>query len=170
MRRYRSVGIFPLLILVLPTLGTADFSGRVVGVSDGDTITVLHDGLAVRIRLNGIDCPEKRQPFGQAAKRFTAKLVFGQVVTVRVKELDKYGRSVGEVLLPDGRSLNQELVRAGLAWWYRKYSDDRILAELEDRARRSRVGLWADADPIPPWVFRHRRLSSIYIGPAEVVA
>lgn len=78
---------------------------------------------------------------------------------MRVKELDKYGRSVGDVLLIDGRSLNQELVRAGLAWWYRKYSDDKALADLEADARRRRTRLWSDQDPVPPWIFRHHRMA-----------
>ncbi len=92
-------------------------------------------------------------------------MVFGQVVTVRVKVVDKYGRTVGEVILSDGSSLNKELLRAGLAWWYRKYSTDQVLADLEDEARRSRIGLWQDPKAIPPWVFRHppRQTSTIYI-------
>lgn len=157
------------LVASTPTWG---FSGQVVGVSDGDTITVLHDGRGEKIRLFGIDCPEKRQPFGQAAKRFTAELVFGQVVTVTVRDRDRYARTVGEVVLSDGRSLNQELVRAGLAWWYRKYSTDQVLADLEGEARRRHVGLWSDLDPVPPWVFRHppRRTSTIYIEAVPAAA
>ncbi len=85
-----------------------------VGVADGDTITVLHNGKGERIRLHGIDCPEKRQAFGKRAKQFTSTLVFGNTVTVQVLDRDRYGRTVAEVLLPDGRSLNRELVRAGL--------------------------------------------------------
>ncbi len=90
-----------------------EFSGRVVGVADGDTITVLHNGKGERIRLNGIDCPEKRQAFGNRAKQFTSNLVFAKTVTVQAVDRDRYGRTVGVVLLPDGRSLNHELVRAG---------------------------------------------------------
>ncbi len=82
----------------------ADCTGRVVGVSDGDTITVLHNGKGERIRLHGIDCPEKRQAFGNRAKQFTSTLVFGKTVTVQVVDRDRYGRTVGVVLLPDGRS------------------------------------------------------------------
>ncbi len=82
----------------------ADFTGRVVGISDGDTITVLHNGKGERIRLHGIDCPEKRQAFGNRAKQFTSNLVFAKTVTVQVLDRDRYGRTVGVVLLPDGRS------------------------------------------------------------------
>ncbi len=135
----------------------ADFTYKVVGVSDGDTITVLHDGKAERIRLHGIDCPEKRQAFGNRAKQFTSTLVFGTTVTVQVMDRDRYGRTVGVVLLPDGRSLNHELVRAGLAWMYRRYTNDQGLSDLEEEARVARRGLWADANPVPPWAWRIMR-------------
>jgi micrococcal nuclease len=99
--------LFPTLLLA------ADFTGRVVGISDGDTISLLHDGRAEKIWLNGIDCPEKRQAFGQRAKQFTSKLAFGKDVTVKVSGHDKYRRTIGEVILPDGRRLHQELVKTG---------------------------------------------------------
>ncbi len=129
-----------------------------VGVSDGDTITVMHNGKGERIRLHGIDCPEKRQAFGNRAKQFTSTLVFGKTVTVQVMDRDRYGRTVGEVLLPDGRSLNRELVRAGFAWWYRRYApDDETLDQLEHEARGTQRGLWADPHAVPPWEWRRRR-------------
>ncbi len=130
---------FSFALLTSQTLA-ADFTGRVVGVSDGDTITVLHDGKGERIRLHGIDCPEKRQAFGNRAKQFTSKLVFGETVTVEVVDRDRYGRTVAEVLLPDGRSLNRELVRAGFAWMYRRYTNDQSLSDLEEEARVAGVG------------------------------
>ncbi len=135
----------------------ADFTGRVVSVTDGDTITVLHNGKGERIRLHGIDGPEKRQAFGNRAKQFTSKLVFGETVTVQVMDRDRYGRTVGVVLLPDGRSLNHELVRAGLAWMYRRYTNDQSLSDLEEEARVARRGLWADAEPVSPWEWRIMR-------------
>lgn len=141
-------------VLVIPALAFADFSGKVVGVSDGDTIRVLHDGVAERVRLNGIDCPEKSQPYGHAAKQFTSVRVFDQEVTVQAISKDKYGRTIGDVTLPDGANLNRELVRAGLAWWYREYSKDVSLGDLENEARLARQGLWAEPHPLPPWEFR----------------
>ena len=93
----------------------AQYEARVVGVTDGDTIRVLHNGREVRIRLYGIDCPESRQAFGTRAKQFTAELAFGQRVTVRVRDIDRYCRTVADVTLENGRSLNRELVSAGLA-------------------------------------------------------
>ncbi len=136
----------------------ADFTYKVVGVSDGDTVTVLHNGKGERIRLHGIDCPEKRQAFGKRAKQFTSKLVFGETVTVQVVDRDRYGRTVGVVLLPDGRSLNHELVKAGFAWWYWRYTpDDETLAQLEREAWGAKRGLWADPEPVPPWEWRIMR-------------
>ncbi len=118
---------------------------------------MLHNGKGERIRLHGIDCPEKRQPFGNRAKQFASALVFGKTVTVNVLDVDRYGRTVGEVILPDGQVLNHELVRAGLAWWYRRYApDDDTLAQLEADARAAKRGLWADAEPVPPWEWRRR--------------
>lgn len=161
-RRYRRT--YPLVAVVLVLAVSAlwyrwmpargDFVGKVVRVSDGDTIEVLRAGRAVRVRLQGIDCPESRQAYGTRAKQFTASLAFGKTVAVQVHGTDQYGRILGEVILPDGRSLNRELVRSGYAWWYRRYSDDPVLQQLEEEARRERRGLWRDKNPIPPWEFR----------------
>jgi len=110
----RGVFFFAVVIVLLfVSPAFADFSGRVVGVTDGDTIKVLHNGRAEKIRLHGIDCPEKGQPFGSKAKQFTPELVFGKTVTVHVIDMDRYGRTVADVVLPDGRVLNRELVAAG---------------------------------------------------------
>lgn len=142
---------------VPPQVPTRQFSGKVVRVLDGDTIEVLHNMRAVRVRLSGIDCPEKRQAFGQKAKQATAVLVFGKDVTVQTFGHDKYGRTIGDVILPDGKNVNQELVRAGMCWWYRKYAPGNTeLAHLEADARGSKIGLWSDPNPTPPWEWRHR--------------
>lgn len=152
-----------VLILVVSALwqrwmpARGDFTGRVVGVSDGDTIEVMRAGRAVRVRLQGVDCPESHQAYGTRAKQFTSELAFGKTVAVQVHGTDQYGRILGEVILPDGRSLNRELVRNGYAWWYRRYSDDAVLQQLEEEARRERRGLWRDKNPTPPWEFRRER-------------
>jgi micrococcal nuclease len=144
------------LNLLPALLFAADFTGRVVGISDGDTISVMHGTRAEKIRLNGIDCPEKQQAFGQRAKQFTSKLVFRKDVTVRTSGHDKYGRTIGNVILSDGSALNQELLKAGLAWWYEKYSKDTGLRDLQEEARQAKRGLWVYRDPVPPWEWRHR--------------
>jgi endonuclease YncB( thermonuclease family) len=105
----------PVLLLTACCAHASSFNGKVVKVSDGDTIQVMQNGHALKIRLAGIDCPEKGQPFGQAAKRFVLDLVAQKAVTVQVETKDRFGRSVAEVMLSDGRSLNRELVRAGYA-------------------------------------------------------
>jgi endonuclease YncB( thermonuclease family) len=145
-----------VLLLALPVLARETITGKVVGVSDGDTLTVLVEGRRqVKVRLHGVDAPEAHQAYGSRAKQFTSRLVFGKPVRVEVRDTDRYGRTIAEVFLPDWSSLNREVVRAGMAWWYRRYApNDRQLAALEDEARRARRGLWADRDPISPWEFR----------------
>jgi micrococcal nuclease len=148
-------GIISLAFLLSASAAFADFTGRVVGVSDGGTIKVMHNGRAEKIRLHGIDCPEKGQAFGSKAKQFTSALVFGKTVTVQTHGRDRYGRTLGDVVLPEGGTLNRELVRAGLAWWYQKYAPhDATLERLEGEARTPKRGLWADPDPMPPWCYR----------------
>src|SRR4029434_2766430 len=120
------VGLYAAIVvlwcMLAPWGASAEqFTGKVVGISDGDTISVLREGKAVKGRLHGVDTPEKAQAFGTQARKFTSDLAFQRDVTVVVQDTDRYGRLVGEVLLPDGRSLNQELVKAGMAWWYRPY-------------------------------------------------
>lgn len=134
-----------------------EFAAKVIGIIDGDTIEVLENNRPIRIRLAEIDCPESHQDFGQKAKTFTSELVFDKDVKVLVKDIDRYGRTVAEIILPDGRSLNRELISAGLAWWYQRYSSDQSLNELQSQAKSAKRGLWSSDNPIPPWDFRHSR-------------
>jgi micrococcal nuclease len=130
---------------------------RVVGIGDGDTITVLtagHD--RIRVRLSGIDAPELGQPFGRKAKEFTSGLVYGRWVDVRPKERDQFDRLVARVFV-DGKDLAHEIVAAGFAWHSKRFDSDAALASAEAAARKLRLGLWADARPIPPWRFRALR-------------
>lgn len=148
----------PLLLLLLfaAPACSADYPARVVGVSDGDTMTVLTaEKKQVKIRLVGIDAPESGQDFGQRAKQAASELAFGKSVTIRPLDTDRYGRTVAEVLLPDGRSLNQEMVRSGYAWRYVEYApNDRTLARLEAEARQVKRGLWSQPGAVPPWDWR----------------
>jgi len=109
-----------LLFLFSPSRAVADFSGLVVSVLDGDTIEVLHNDRPERIRLSGIDCPEKSQAYGTRAKEAASELVLGGEVTLRTYGKDKYGRTLADVLLPDGTHVNHTLVKNGWCWWYRK--------------------------------------------------
>lgn len=126
------------------------FSGLVVGVTDGDTIKVMRKGSPVSVRLDGIDCLEKSQPFGTSAKQFTADLAFDETVTVVEKGTDRYRRIIAVVVLRDGRVLNEELLRAGLAWVFVKYCRDERYYKLEVEARNRRAGLWADTEAVAP--------------------
>ena len=132
------------------------FKGKVVGVSDGDTIAVMREGKAAKVRLNGVDCPEKKQAYGTRAKQFTSSQVFGKVVEVQYEKEDRYRRILGNVLI-DNQDLSQALLRAGLAWHYRQYSKSQTLQALEDEARATKLGLWQDKNPIAPWLFRKVR-------------
>lgn len=137
--------------------------GRVVGVSDGDTVTVL-DGTNTqfKIRLMGIDAPEKKQAFGAKSKEALSDLVFNKQVEVEYHKKDKYGRTVGKIVV-DGIDANLEQVKTGMAWHYKKYQkeqtlDDRSLyAQAEEQARVGNRGLWKDADPTPPWDWRRQQ-------------
>ncbi len=140
-----------LLLCLTCAPAHADFSGPVVSVLDGDTIEVLNGHHAERIRLSGIDCPEKGQAFGQRAKQAASDLAFGKDVTIQTHGHDKYKRTLGDVILPDGTNVNQELVKQGWCWWYRKYAPgDAVLEGLEKEAREAKKGLWADPHPVPP--------------------
>lgn len=147
--------IFPVILCLLITspIWAEEFTGKVVGVSDGDTITVMRLGRGEKVRLYGIDCPEKGQAFGNRAKQFASQMVFGKNVLVKTHGCDKYGRILGDVFI-DGKSLNQELIRAGYAWWFRRYSNDRNLERLEAEARTAKKGLWIDPHAVAPWEWR----------------
>jgi endonuclease YncB( thermonuclease family) len=143
-----------------PPPGLADpfrerFTAPVLSVQDGDSLTVLRQGHQVRVRLYGVDAPELGQPFGRAAKRFTAARVFGQQVELLVYDTDHDGRLVCEVLLAAGARLSAALVANGLAWWYARLAPaDRKLQQLEAAARLAHRGLWSDPEPVPPWLWR----------------
>jgi micrococcal nuclease len=164
------VAVVIVFILQTCALGApqSEFYGRVIGVADGDTITVLHDGRADKVRLTGIDAPESHQSFGNKAKQFTAKKCFGKDVLIKAAGADRYGRTLGEVILTDGTSVNQLLLKEGYAWTYRKYTNDPVLYLLEANARKKHSGLWADAMPVAPWDFR-RGVTDTALGKLPVV-
>lgn len=150
-----------LLILLFNTSVHGEtLHGRVIGVADGDTITILdNSNTQFKIRLAGIDAPEKKQDFGNVSKRSLSEMVFNQQVTIEWKKTDRYGRMVGKVVR-NGKDVNLEQVKLGMAWFYRKYQnelvfDDRInYLHAEENAMSKQVGLWLHKDPIAPWDFR----------------
>lgn len=127
---------------------------HVVGVHDGDTITGLDDSKTqVKVRLDAIDAPELGQSYGQASKKALSEKVFGKDVVVITKKHDKYGRTVGHVMV-DGRDVNLEMLEEGMAWHYEEYDHNKRLREAEQTARTSKKGLWQDPGPEPPWEYR----------------
>ncbi|ANH83107.1 nuclease [Niabella ginsenosidivorans] len=131
---------------------------KVIGIKDGDTFVLLIGGKQQVVRLAHIDCPEKKQPFGNRAKQFAAGLCFGKEVTlIQQHQYDRNKRLIAEVILEDGRNLNKELVKNGLAWHFKRYSHSREYAALETAARLQKKGLWADEKPVAPWNWRHRK-------------
>jgi endonuclease YncB( thermonuclease family) len=144
-----------LVFLLIPPAMMAQLKGKVVAIADGDTFTLLTaEKKQVKVRLHGIDCPEKNQEFGTRARQFTSALIFGKFVTVQLKKPDRYGRTVGIVRLQDGRILNELLLQAGLAWHFRQYDKSPVWAAMAVEAKRKKLGLWSMPNPEEPSVFR----------------
>ena len=159
--RIRLLLVLAIFLLASVSLAAEPYQAKVVGIIDGDTITVLHDRTQTKIRLYGIDTPEKRQAFGNRAKQFTSDQVFGKTVKVVPMDTDRYGRTVALVQSLDAAgTLNEALVQQGYAWVYRKYCKAEFCPgwlDHEQAAQASGRGLWADPDPIPPWQSRKRK-------------
>jgi micrococcal nuclease len=152
-----------LLSLLLSSLNFSDidfmygpgYGARVLSIADGDTITVMHKRRKEKIRLYGIDCPEKLQEFGQQARAKTISLTSGQLVSIIPVHRDRYGRTVAYVLLQNGTNLNYTLVSEGYAWWFRAYAQKDVqFAFRELLAKARKKGLWSSDDAVAPWRFR----------------
>ena len=146
----------PILLLLAFTFTAQafEFTGKVVGVTDGDTLTVLYQGnKQYKIRLQHIDCPESAQDFGSKAKKILSAKVFGRAVTVKWEEMDRYKRILGDVYI-DKQWVNLEMVQEGMAWHYKYYSKDAAMAAAETKARAAKAGIWSMPNPTPPWDFR----------------
>jgi endonuclease YncB( thermonuclease family) len=149
--------LLPLLLLFTLSAQAKTLEGKVVKIADGDTLTLLTSiNEQIKIRLAGIDTPERKQPFGNRAKQALSSLAFQKQALVEVETIDRYGRTVGVVFV-DGQNINAELVKQGMAWVYREYNKDRALYELESKAKEKKLGLWLDKKPIPPWEWRRGR-------------
>ncbi len=145
-----------VLLALSPAVFAADLSGRVIGITDGDTVTLLtSDKQQVRIRLAEIDAPESGQPYGSKSKQKLSELIFGKDVRVVVQTTDRYGRTVGRPYAGD-LDVCEEMVRAGAAWVYRQYVIDKSLFDIEIEAREAKRGIWglSEAQNMPPWEWR----------------
>jgi micrococcal nuclease len=153
--------LLPLLLLLLaspafaaPPATETKLTLKVVSVHDGDTFTGVNDGnQQVKVRLDAVDAPELGQPYGQASRKALSDKIFGKVVTVITKKHDRYGRTIGHVLI-DKRDINLELLEEGAVWHYKEYDHNKRLGEAEVSARAAGKGLWHDPDPIAPWDWR----------------
>ncbi len=142
-------------LFLFPALCFAGHECKIIGISDGDTITALcADNQQVKVRLAEIDAPEKAQPFGERSKQSLSDLCFDREAEINPLTTDRYGRTVARVHC-EGADANAEQLRRGMAWVYDKYVTDRSLYNTQDEARVARRGLWADENPIPPWEWRH---------------
>ncbi|MBL4663950.1 MAG: thermonuclease family protein [Flavobacteriaceae bacterium] len=154
---------FLLATLLLSALCISNSSGqviqgKVVGVTDGDTFTLLDkDSVLIKVRLANIDCPEKKQPYSDKATQFTSDAIFGEMITIKKLKSDRYRRYIAIVFYGDSINLNQQLVKNGLAWDYVKYSKDTLLKEYQKNARLMKLGLWRDKNPIAPWDWRDKK-------------
>ncbi|MDD3815794.1 MAG: thermonuclease family protein [Desulfocapsaceae bacterium] len=162
--KYKPLYLFFFILVLIPYISfSATITGKVISVADGDTITILtqqHE--QIKIRLSAVDTPEGHQAYGNKAKAFTSFMVKGKNVSIEPETIDKYGRTVAMVFV-DGLNLNKEIVANGQGWVYRKYCtasfcDDWL--KLEEKARNSKIGLWSDKNPTPPWEWRHGQKNS----------
>lgn len=146
-----------LLLLLFSLPAVADtISGRVIGISDGDTLKLLDaNNNTIKVRLAEIDAPEKKQPFGARSKESLSDLCYDKAATADIQAKDRYGRTVARIKC-DGVDANAAQISRGMAWVYDKYVKDKSLYQLQDEARTARLGLWSDSEPTPPWEWRHR--------------
>ncbi|MCD0479097.1 thermonuclease family protein [Chryseobacterium sp. LC2016-29] len=150
-----------LLLLFPVIIFSQNKSYKVIGVKDGDTVEILMDGKPQVVRLSHIDCPEKKQPFGNNAKQFASDLCFGKKVKLSTGwKKDRNKRLLAEIILSNGKNLNKELVKNGFAWHYKKYSKDNSYDDLEKQAKKQKLGLWNDKMPTAPWEWRKSRKKS----------
>jgi micrococcal nuclease len=148
--------LIALLVLCFKS-SNCQFKGDVVAISDGDTFTLLtSDQKQIKVRLHGIDCPESGQDFGSKAKIFLSSLIFSKKILIDDKGQDRYGRTIGVVYL-DGLNINEEMLKNGMAWHYKKYDKNPEWSELENSARLDKKGLWIQEGALPPWEWRSNR-------------
>lgn len=153
--------ILPLLLLLVSVSASAEtIIGTVIRVSDGDTLVIRSGAENIKIRLYGVDAPEKKQDFGNKAKDALTSMTALQTVQAEVMDRDRYGRIVAIVAVGDAEPVNQSMLRLGLAWVYDAYCKALICADwrkIERAAREARAGLWSDPAPTPPWEYRRRK-------------
>ena len=152
---HKSFMLLSLILLVAaPAAAGEEFVARVLTVHEGDRLTIHYQGQRDMIHLRDVDCPGLKQPYGKQAKHATAAYLANREVVVRDVKRDRQGRMTADILLPDGRRIVHELVKEGLAWVQPGASVDQALKDMEELAKASRTGLWADPNPVPPWTWK----------------
>ena len=147
-----------LMSILFPAILFSQTSGKVIKISDGDTITVLLKGnTQKKLRLAEVDCPENGQAFGKNAKQFTSAQVFGKTITFKETSTDRYGRSIAKIYYDNDKYLSKEVIKAGMGWWYFSYSKDDSLGKLQEKAQQKKIGLWQDVHAVAPWEYRKMR-------------
>jgi len=133
------------------------YQGEVIGITDGDTLTILINKTPYKIRLAQIDTPEKRQPYGSKAKKVLSDLVFNKTISITIETIDRYGRYVADIYF-EGKHINSEMVKLGAAWVYRKYVKDERLYDYENEAKAAKIGVWSlpESEQVPPWEWRRK--------------
>ena len=147
------------LFISLTTFSQTTLTAKVVGIKDGDTVVVL-DSLnnQTTLRLAEVDCPEKSQPFGTKSKQFTSDQIYLKTIKYIVTDTDRYGRSIAMIYYDtDNKYLSAEIIKAGMGWHYKRYSTSKELAMFEDNARKNKIGLWVDNNPIDPSEWRKKQ-------------
>lgn len=155
----KKIALFVLFFcFFLPAISLAQLTGKVIAIKDGDTVVVLlSDNTQKTLRLAEVDCPESGQPFGKNAKQFTSNQIFGKTIEYVETDSDRYGRTIAKIYYDNHKYLSEELIKAGLGWWYFRYSNNKKLAILETQAKQNKLGLWSDNNAISPWDFRSLR-------------
>ena len=146
---------FILLLFFLPVIYFSQYTAKVVGVKDGDTILVLlGDKSQKTLRFAEVDCPESGQPFGKNAKQFTSSQVFGKEIIFYETDTDRYGRTIAKIYYNNGKYLSAEIIKVGLGWWYHQYSTSKELGKMQENAKTKNLGLWQDKNAISPYEWR----------------
>jgi micrococcal nuclease len=146
---------FILIFFLCVQVYAQTLTGKVIAIKDGDTVVVIDAANnQTTLRLAEVDCPEKKQAFGTKAKQFTSNQVYLKEIKYKVTDIDRYGRSIAKIYYENNKYLSAEIIKNGFGWQYKKYSTSKLLANLEQEARKNKRGLWADPYPIYPSDFR----------------
>ena len=155
MKRLTFIYIFILFPLVC---SAQRFTVKVVSISDGDTFTAINtDNLQLKIRLYGIDAPEKKQAYGNKSKEFLSSLILGRSISIDVQSKDGYGRYLAYAYSPEGKDVSLLMIHEGMAWHFSKYDNNEVYEAAQAVAQKAKRGLWKDPSPIAPWEFRKNK-------------